>query len=292
MLYWNEQGEAPLVPVFCNTFGMLVNMDIFSRLKLNVPTTYSELLSVCEALKQAGYASPIMGFNSESHLSYCFAYPHYMAYLREHPETVDRLNAMEQDAADFMRPTLEMVQDFMSRGYVDLEACGALENNYNAVLLRFLEGDVPMMAVSADTSSGSKKREAQSEAFTANPFDYRFFVIPTTEEGGYFLKVAQLQFSVNASCQNLDMTNEFMRFLISTEELSEIAQAKRLVTVTEDMSFDSVYASLGQIPEERTVYERAMGLLDDTNIQLRRMAYQVVSGLMTVDEALAAFGSL
>jgi hypothetical protein len=80
-----------------------------------------------------------------------------------------------------MRPSLEKVQQFMKDGCVDLDACAQIKDNYDAVIPRFFEGDVPMMACSGDTVSGTKKREERSEAFIANPFAYTFAPIPMSE---------------------------------------------------------------------------------------------------------------
>lgn len=292
LLYRDEQGQAPMVPVFATTYGILVNEDIFASLNIAVPTTYSQFTAACEALRQAGYAYPLMGFNNDSSMCYALTYPYYCAIIQAQPGLAGRLNAMEPEAAQELRPVLEMVRDFMALGYVDLEACNALANNYEAVILRFFEGDVPMIAVGGDVVSGTKKRESISEAFSAHPFEYHFYPAPVTEEGGFFLDAVAMAFSVNKNCGDLDMTNEFMRFLVSTQELSNMAQAKRLVTVTRDMSLDGLYAAFGQVPESGIVYERNVGLLDAANIQIRRMMYQVFNGLMTVDEALAAFGTL
>ena len=50
-----------MVPVFSRTYGMLVNSDLFKKEGLSVPTTWAELMSVCEAFSSKGYASPMMG---------------------------------------------------------------------------------------------------------------------------------------------------------------------------------------------------------------------------------------
>ena len=42
-----EDGTLPMVPVFSNTYGMLVNNDLFGKEGLAVPTTYEELVEVC-----------------------------------------------------------------------------------------------------------------------------------------------------------------------------------------------------------------------------------------------------
>ncbi len=83
-----------------------------------------------------------------------------------------------------------------------------------------------MMTCSGDTVSGTKKRESRSEAFIANPFTYTFVPVPLSDDGAIFLDMSNLQFSVNKDSKNLDMANEFMRFLITSSELSEMAQKK------------------------------------------------------------------
>lgn len=35
-----DDGTLPMVPVFANTYGMLVNKDLFEKEGLSVPTTY------------------------------------------------------------------------------------------------------------------------------------------------------------------------------------------------------------------------------------------------------------
>ena len=68
---------------------------------------------------------------------------------------------------------------------------------------------------------------------------YSFAPIPLTADGGWFIDSPSIQFSVNKTCENLDMTNEFMRFLVTRGELNEMASVKRLVTPTTNLSFDA-----------------------------------------------------
>ena len=88
------------------------------------------------------------------------------------------------------------------------------------------------------------------------------------------------------------MTNEFMRFLIRTEELNNMASLKRLVTPTNELSFDPVYASFGKIPADRTFSPEALGIKDPLVKQLRVASYKVGRGDLTVDQAVAQYGSL
>jgi multiple sugar transport system substrate-binding protein len=148
-----------------------------------------------------------------------------------------------------------------------------------------------MMICTGDTVSGTGKRESQSEAFSKAPFTYSFTPVPLSEAGGYFIDSPSIQFSVNKTCENLDMTNEFMRFLISRQELNRMASVKRLVTPTTDLSFDSVYAPFGQVPAERVLFPEAIGITDALAAQVRNAAYKVGTGELTVDEAVGKYGS-
>jgi len=157
--------------------------------------------------------------------------------------------------------------------------------------MRFFEGDVPMMVCSGDAVSGTKKRESRSESFIDNPFAYTFVPIPMSDEGAYFLDMPNLQFSVNKESPNLDMANEFMRFLVTSQELNEMAQNKGLMSPTKDLSFNSMYAAFGDVPESRIISPEVIGLTDDAITQLRQAFYGVATGAMTIDEAVAGYGT-
>ncbi|MCR5175077.1 MAG: ABC transporter substrate-binding protein [Oscillospiraceae bacterium] len=289
----DAQSRVLMLPVFSRTYGMLVNSDLFEKEGLSVPGTWSELTAVCEAFRAKGYASPMMGYSvkSSSCLMYTIAYPLFVATLAENPEALALANALDPAAGEYMRPALEAVERLIGSGCVDLEACDPISDNYTQVILRFFEGDVPMMICAGDTVSGTRKRESQSEAFSSSPFAYSFTPIPLTEEGGYFIDSPSVEFSVNKDCDDLDMTNEFMRFLITREELNEMASVKRLVTPTTDLSFDAVYAPFGQVSAERTLSPEVLGILDPLTVQIRIAAFRVGRGELTIDEAVGMYGS-
>ena len=71
-----------------------------------------------------------------------------------------------------------------------------------------------------------------------------------------------------------------------------MAAEKRLITPTTDYSLDEVYASLSGFPEERTVNFRDIEILDTAVKQYRAAAYAIVNGKMSVDEAVASYGSI
>ena len=293
MILNTGDGTLPMVPVFSNTYGMLVNNDLFKKEGLSVPTTYQELVAVCKAFREKGYENPMMGFSKEETTSLftLTIYPFFCGTLAQDEEAVKKLNSLDPSAGEYMRSSLEKIVQFLNDSCVNLDACAEIENNYEAVILRFFEGDVPMMACSGDTVSGTKKRESRSEAFLAKPFSYSFVPVPMSDEGAVFLDMPNLQFSVNKDSANLEMANEFMRFLVTSRELNEMAQNKGLMSPTKDLSFNSMYAAFGSIPESRIISPEVLGLTDDAVIQLRLAVYGVATGAMTIDEAVAGFGT-
>jgi len=289
----DSEGKVLMVPVFSRTYGMLVNNDLFKKEKIEVPTKLNDLLSACNSLSEKGYKSPMMGYTekSSSCLMNTIAYPLFIAELAKNKEALDKANNLDPSAGEYMRGALEKVDELMKSKCIDINECDNIKDNYGKVILRFFEGDVPMMICTADTASGTKKRESQSEAFTKNPFNYSFYPIPLTDKGGYFIDSPSIEFSVNKDCDNLDMTNEFMKFLITNEELNNMASNKGLLTPTKAVSFDSIYASFGKISQDYTISPEVLGIKDQLTVQIRVAAFKVGRGELTIDEAIAKYGT-
>ena len=292
LLIKDDAGSILSVPVYTTTYGMMVNEDLFAKEGIAIPKTYSELLAACEAFRKAGYENPIMGYNKGSDMLYPLFYPFFCAQVQNNETALSALNDMKPEAGEYMRSTLELAADFMSHGYINLENCNQLKDNYDAVILRFFEGDVPMMLATGNTVSGTEKRQAKSEAYTAHPFRYSFYPVPSTEEGGYFINAVSIGFGVNKNSKNLAMANEFMRFLVSTDELNRMAVAKRMVSPCVDMPMGSVYAPFGKISSERIINTSELGLSDAASSQVSKAGWQVSNGNMTVDEAIAEYGKI
>ena len=292
----DEKGKIYMVPIFSKTFGALVNKNIFRKEDLELPTTWTELLNVCASFKEKGYDNPIMGYSKDkkpsSGLMNAIAYPYFIAELSKNKEALALANNLDPQAGEYMRKGLTAVKTLVDNDYMNMDACNQIGDNYEKLLLRFFEGDVPMMVCNGDIVSGAKKRESKSDPFKANPFKYSFYPIPVTEEGGFFIDSPSVEFSVNKNCDNLDMTNEFMRFLIRTNELDEMASQKGLITPTKTVPFEPNYAAFNEVPIERTISPEVIGVKDTLATQIRIASYMVGKGELTIDEAIAKYGTL
>ena len=290
-----DSGDVLMLPIFTTSYGMLVNMDIFEKEGLKIPADYKELVTVCGKLKAAGYSSPMMGADrfSGTGIFNCFAYPMFAHDVMQSSDKVDLLNNLEPSSGELMRPALERLNEFVNSDCIDLAKCQEeITDEYDQVIMRFFEGDVPMMFAAGDVVSGTAKRESKSDAFSAKPFKYRFFTVPAGDDGGYFINSISLCFSVNKNSRNLDMANEFMRFLISRKELVNMAGSKRLIAPVDDFSSDEIYSALSEIPAERSFSDKETGLMDPAVRQFRAAIFAVGNGTMTVDEAVASYGSI
>jgi len=294
LLNSDPQGRVLTVPIFSTSYGMLINNDLFAKEGIKVPATLQELFDACASFREKGYESPMMGYSAKSSgsLMNTIAYPIFAGTLAEHPEMVAAANRCDPAAGEYMRPALETLSQLIEKGCINTEKCSAISDNYSEVIMRFFEGDVPMMICTGDTVSGTGKRESQSEAFTAHPFTYTFAPVPVTDKGGYFLDSPSVQFSVNSTCENLDMTNEFMRFLITKTELNQMASVKRLITPSTDPSFDKVYAPVGSVAPELVISPAALGIEDTLAVQIRLASFRVGTGVLTIEEAVSRYGSL
>ena len=290
LLCKDDAGACPMAPIFSSTSGILVNEDLFEKEKISVPTNYEELLAACDAFNKAGYPTPILTYNVAS------AYGNLVGELMygdaaKNPKMVEKLNSLDPSAGEYMRPVLEKVNGMKEHGCFNLDVCNELKNGYNALILRFFEGDIPMALCSGDTASGTAKRESQSEAFSAHPFSYALYPFTLSDEGASLLDKPSVQFAVNKEGKNLDMANEFMRFLVNQQELNDIARAKRLLTVTSDLSFDGMYAPFSKIDPSRVISTHEVGLTDGVTIQYRVAAFQVANGEASIDKAIAGYGT-
>ena len=57
------EGKVLMVPVFSRTYGMLVNKALFEKEDIAIPATLTELMAACEAFRNKGYTSPMMGYS-------------------------------------------------------------------------------------------------------------------------------------------------------------------------------------------------------------------------------------
>ena len=290
LIYKDSENHTPYLPIYTTSFGMMINEDLFSKNNMKVPSTYDELIKSCQNFKDKGVKYPMLGHNSM--VLYPLYFPHFCASVLNNKTAIDALNAMSDGAGEYMRNSLALAKDFIDRGFVDKEECANIGDDYNKTILRFFEGDVPMMLAKGSSFSGTEKRETQSDAFVAHPFKYSFVPVPSTDKGGYFYNTVELCFSVNKKSQNLNMANEFMRFLLANNgsALNRMSKAKRMITPCKDLSYDSAYAAFGKMDANHIITPSQLNLSDAADQQVRKAGTAVCQNGMSVNDAVSNYG--
>ena len=290
LIYKDKDGHIPFVPIFSNTYGMIVNEEIFSKNNIAIPKTYTQLVRACNSLIDAGYTSPIMSYNASLYSLY---FPYFLSTINGNKEAVDALNSLQSSAGSYLKNGLEKANDFDNYHFIDKAKCTEeiAKDNTDGICLRFYKGDVPMMFTEVNRLSGSHKREASSEEYQKNPFKYSFQPIPTTDNGGYYFNTITLSFAVNKESKNLEMTNEFMRFLIRSQSLNEMNSSKRQISPAKVLGDDKLFNSFKDVlKNNRVLYNYEVGLSSNADIQARK-AFDALLGGASVDEAAAGYGS-
>ena len=218
-------GRQLMVPLYLMSWGYMINNDIFESAGVEVPTTYEELLSACQKLKEAGYDQPVY-INSS-----LFG----RAFIGE--SMTNRLTTEDNESA--LEATLSYIDELYATGYFNNEG-DSLEDAYEAMILRFFEGDIPIQPICTNNFSGTKKREAKSEAYTASPFDYSYIPISSDENGSAFIdQLGSIYIGVYKDSEQLDLVHEFLRFMLTDEEMLTLQTIKNMPTANANNGLDT-----------------------------------------------------
>lgn len=227
-----HDGKLLSIPMGQNLYGLVVNVSLFEKEGLSVPSTYDEFINVLTVLKSKGY-TPIQGPNSKvyAELTQGMAYDMIM----NDKDLYNDLTAGKDSAVDKLQTVYDKLDVLVNNGFIDYELNKSYPNdNYDKAILKFFEGDVPFWVCNTEKVSGMKKRESKSEAFQANPFTYTYIHAPLGKNGTYAYSEPWFGFAANKNGSNSDYALEFLRFLATKDEINKIAEIKGVPSVAVD----------------------------------------------------------
>ncbi len=217
----------PLAKLMC---GMVVNKNLLEEEGLKMPQNYAEFLKVCETLKEKGY-TPIQA--SRYHACSDMILPMAMVTLGTDEKLAAKASTGDKSYADALLPVYERLEEMVAKGYISNEVNETYpDDNYDGAILTFFEGKVPFWIANTESVSGMKKRESKSETFLANPFEYEFVNVPLGDKGVYDYEEPWYGFSINRNSEEIDYAVEFMKFLVTEDELNKMAESKGMPSVT------------------------------------------------------------
>ena len=118
LLFYMDDGSLPMVPVLTAAHGMLVNEDLFKKEGIKIPQTWTQLLDACQKFKEAGYNSPLLSYFEKSVMDSLF-FVNFTKEVMKNPDAISKLNKLEPEAGEYMRSTLELVEEFKKSGFMD-----------------------------------------------------------------------------------------------------------------------------------------------------------------------------
>ena len=140
--------------------------------------------------------------------------------------------------------------------------------------------------------SGMKKRESQSETFSANPFEYEFLYAPLGDKGAYAYQQPWYGFSVNKDSEEKEIAVEFLRFMMQEKEIDEMASIKGLPSVAENGT-DERYAGLRDAKNIEASFINDGSVPDSIRVALEQVCNDFGAGVYgNANEAVQAFVEL
>lgn len=230
------------IPMGQNTYGLVVNTTLLEKEGLEVPKNFDEFIKVLTALKEKGY-TPIQGPNSKM---YAELTQNMVFDMLLSDETLYKdVTAGKESAADALQPVYDKLQTILDGGFIDSKVNDVYpEDNYDAAILKFFEGDVPFWVCNTEKVSGMKKRESKSENFQKNPFEYTFMYAPMGDKGAYAYREPWVGFSVNKDAGNRDYAVEFLRFLATKDEINKMADIKGIPSIAKEKTDVEIYQNI------------------------------------------------
>ena len=244
----SADGSLYRLPLYSTCTGLIVNVTLLEENGLDIPTNYEEFVNCCETLQAAGYM-PIYGYDADGKLNLSQGlYQGMVMTLAAQADgdhaTAAALNLEASGAESIYLEGLKQVEAFSKLGYYSKETNAEITDSYESAILRFFEGDVPFLAATTETMSGTAKRESKSENFTANPFTYTFIGTPLGEDGAYVYVNCSEGLALNQNGANLEYAAEFLRFYCQVEELNRSADAKGMLSTSCEASTAEAFPDL------------------------------------------------
>ena len=235
-------GKLLRLPIAQDLSGMVVNETLLKKEGLEIPENYQEFIQACEVLKKKGYV-PIQ--SAITHAGSDMTFNMAMTMIGNDKELAKGVADGDKSAIEKLRPVFEKLKTFKDNGYIDNKVNKNYpDDNYDQAILTFFEGNVPFWMCDTENASGMKKRESKSDAFSKNPFEYKFMYVPLGDEGVYEYRTPWYGFSVNEKSDSYEYALEFMRFIAAKDQINTLASVKGLPSVavnSEDEKYSAIY---------------------------------------------------
>ncbi len=195
------------VPYVANAAGILYNKDMFEEHGWEVPTTWQELVDLCQQIQAEGELPFYFGFKDTWT---CLAPWNAMAVDLADADAAKQVNKGQTTFTEQYRETAEKYLQLLQYGPDDPFAYG-----YNDACTAFANGESAMYTIGS---------YAVPQILSVNPdMNIDSFVFPAsdTADGNTLNSGIDLQFCVMEACENKEAAYEVLDFLLEQENLQQ-----------------------------------------------------------------------
>lgn len=216
--YVPEEGIYA-VPYVANAAGILYNREMFQEHGWEIPTTWSELLALCDEIQAEGILPFYFSFKE---IWTCLAPWNALAVGLVEPDVCRQVNYGNTTFTDEYREVAEKMQALLPYGQEDPFAY-----DYNGACTAFANGESAMYTIGS---------YAVPQILSVNPdMDVDSFVFPANdnEEDNVLNSGVDLQFCVMADCKEKEAAYEVLNFLLENESIQEYLDNQNAVPCKE-----------------------------------------------------------
>lgn len=193
------------VPYVANAAGILYNREMFQEHGWEIPTTWDELISLCETIQSEGILPFYFGFKDTWT---CLAPWNSLAVDLAPSDVCQQVNAGDTTFSSEYRETAEKMLQLIQYGEE-----GPFAYGYNDACTAFANGESAMYAIGS---------YAVPQIKSVNPdMDIDSFVTPgnNSSDGNTLNSGVDLMFAVTEECENKEAAYEVIRFLLEDENV-------------------------------------------------------------------------
>ena len=231
------------VPYVANAAGMLYNVDMFEEKGWEIPTTWDELIALCDEIKAEGEVLPFyLGYLD----TWTILSPWNSITTNLVPSDLARqVNAGTAKFSDYYREPAEMMLQML-----DYAEEGPFAYSYNDACTAFARGQAAMYPCGSF---------AVPQILSVNPeMNIGMFPMPSAKNPDDRIVVSgvDLQWCVAESCQHKDAVYEVISFLAQPENIQTYIDDQRAIPCLEgDFTLDPLFDGIAEWIEEGKVLD-------------------------------------
>ncbi len=282
---YQYEGKYYGVPINLNAKVFTYSTEAFQKAGVSVPTTLDELKASCKPLQDAGY-TPISFGNQ-----YGWPAIHYITQFNAQFVPADVRNADYNPAGgEFTHPGYEQALSTFKDLIDTCSKPGANGISHETAQAELVNGQAAMQYIEVLEFVNLEDEATVPEAFRGNWDQFPMPAIPGAGGDQTAITGAPDGFLVNAKSQHLDIAVDFLKFLTSKENATELTKVigwpspVEGATTTENASAATVKA----VETIQNAGELAIWLDTETHAEVAQAYLAGVEGLLNGDETPAS----